>query len=83
MLVERRRTNRINNGTTTATVKVRYLDKEEEKKIKEALVLRDNELKDKRASRNKWREEGGYDCFPALHQFNFADYLCVIILPAS
>src|SRR5579872_1473194 len=65
---------------TDSKAKVRYLDKDEEKNLKEALIYRDNELKEKRKSGNQWRKERGYDCFPDLHRFVFADYLSPMVL---
>ncbi len=65
-----------------SAAKARYLDKEEEKRLKEALKNRDNELKNKRESANQWRKERGYDCFPDLQQFVFADYLSPMVLVA-
>ncbi len=62
--------------------KVRYLDKDEEKRLKDALKLRDNHLKEKRESGNTWRRERGYDCLPDLQQFVFADYMSPMILVA-
>lgn len=119
MLVEKWRTNRINNGITTATVnrdiailksaltkavewsfikehplfklkpfkidsaaKVRYLDKDEEKRLKDALKTRDAELKRKRDNGNQWRKGRSYDFLPDLRQYVFADYLSPMILIA-
>lgn len=65
---------------TDSIAKVRYLDKDEESRLKKALMLRDNELKEKRDSGNQWRKERGYDCMPDLTQFLFADYLSPMIL---
>lgn len=62
--------------------KVRYLDREEEKCLKEALISRDKELKEKRESGNQWRRERGYECFQDLHQFVFSDYLSPMVLIA-
>lgn len=67
---------------TDSKAKVRYLDREEEKKLKEALISRDNALKEKRESANLWRKERAYDCFSDLRQFVFADYLSPMVLVA-
>jgi integrase len=67
---------------TDSKAKVRYLDKDKEKNLKESLNSRDDELKKKRVSGNQWRKERGYDCFPDLYQFVFADYLSPMVLIA-
>ena len=117
--VERWRTKRINNGTSTTTVnrdivilksaltkavewefvkehpliklkpfkvdsvaKVRFLNKDEEKLLKEALKQRDVELKEKRMRGNQWRSERNYDSLPDLQKHVFADYMSPMILVA-
>lgn len=60
--------------------KVRYLSKDEEIQLKNALRSRDDELKQKRDSANQWRKDRGYDCFPNLQSFAFADYMAPMVL---
>ncbi len=64
---------------TDSTGKVRYLDKNEEYKLKEALISRDHLLKAERTSANIWRQERGYQCYPDLSQSIFADYLSPMV----
>lgn len=63
-----------------AVGKVRYLHGEEEKSLKTVLDARDAEIKAARLRGNTWRTERGYDCFPELVSFLFADYLTPMIL---
>ncbi|MEO8400697.1 MAG: tyrosine-type recombinase/integrase [Gammaproteobacteria bacterium] len=116
MLVEKWRTQRINNGIQSTTVnrdivilkaalskavewnlisdhplkklkpfktdaiaKVRYLDKNEEMRLKEALQFRNEELKQKRENGNQWKKDRGQDCLPDLRDFVFSDYLTPMI----
>jgi integrase len=60
--------------------KVRYLSKEEEIRLKQALQTRDNELKAARLRANEWRKERGYECFPDLENSTYPDYLTPMIL---
>lgn len=62
--------------------KVRYLDTDEEKRLKESLKFREEELKEKRESGNEWRRERGYDCLPDFRQSVFVDRLHPMILVA-
>jgi len=65
-----------------SNAKVRYLNQDEERMLKDALKLRNDELKNKRESGNQWRKERGYDCLPDLQQYIFADYLSPMVLVA-
>ncbi|WP_289029667.1 site-specific integrase [uncultured Paraglaciecola sp.] len=62
--------------------KVRYLDKDEEKRLREALNSRDDKIKSQRVSANKFREERGYELLSDLTNNTFADYLSPIVLLA-
>ncbi|WP_158972636.1 tyrosine-type recombinase/integrase [Paraglaciecola sp. L3A3] len=62
--------------------KVRYLDKDEEKRLRDALKSRDGKIKSQRTSANKFRVERGYELLPDLTQNTFADYLSPIVLLA-
>ncbi len=60
--------------------KVRYLSFEEETRLRQALVERDNQLKQDRKSGNQWREERGYALFPEFREEEFCDYLMPMVL---
>jgi integrase len=60
--------------------KVRYLTKDEEVRLKAALKSRDDKLKSSRAKGNDWRRERGYEIFPDLYQFVYADHLAPMVL---
>lgn len=61
-------------------VKVRYLSLEEEKNLREALIIRDERIKQERTSANKWREERGYELYPDLTKYLYADHMHPMIL---
>lgn len=63
-----------------SSAKVRYLSKEEELRLKQALVVRDDELKAARSRGNEWRRERDYELFPDLSQDSYADYLTPMVL---
>lgn len=60
--------------------KVRYLSKDEESRLRQALMLRDEDLKAARSRGNKWKADRGYDLLPDLYQYVFADYMTPMIL---
>ncbi|TDF35523.1 DUF4102 domain-containing protein [Alteromonadaceae bacterium M269] len=62
--------------------KVRYLDKDEENKLRQALSERDDKIKSQRASANKFRQERSYTLLPDLSENIFADYLTPVVLLA-
>jgi len=116
-LIEKWRTNRINNGVKSGTVNrdiiilksaiskaiewgllskhplqslklfkvdsspnVRYLDAQEEQRLKEALDQRDQTLKKARMNANEWRKKRKYECLTDLSQWRYADYMLPMIL---
>lgn len=60
--------------------KVRYLSKEEETRLRQALLERENQLKQDRKSGNQWRKERGYSLFPEFEDGEFCDYLMPMVL---
>lgn len=62
------------------SVKVRYLTSDEEKRLREAINQRDIKIKTDRDNANQWRRERGYDLFPDLSSFKFADHISPMIL---
>jgi integrase len=60
--------------------KVRYLSKDEEARLREALTARDNKLKAGRASANQWRRARSYDLYPDLTNCTYADHLTPMVL---
>lgn len=59
---------------------VRFLNKEEEKRLQQALQDRDEELKVKRDNGNTWRIKRGYECLPDLRGLIFPDYVSPMVL---
>ena len=60
--------------------KVRYLSRDEETRLKQALTQRDECLKSARERGNNWRKDRGYGLLPNLDQFAFADHMTPMIL---
>lgn len=60
--------------------KIRYLTKEEDIRLKQALAERDAALKLARSRGNEWRKVRGYDYFPDLEQVKFSDHLTPMVL---
>lgn len=61
---------------------VRFLSQDEEKRLREALAIRNQRNKDERTSGNKFREERGYETLLDLSNFRFVDHLEPIVLLA-
>lgn len=59
---------------------VRYLSEDEEKRLRNALDVREAKLRKGRESGNQWRAERGYDLYQDLNQQSFADYLKPLVL---
>lgn len=68
---------KLDNGS-----KVRYLSEHEEKKLRQALDSREQQLRDERQRYNEWNEARGYELLPDLDKFTFADYLKPMVLLA-
>jgi len=62
--------------------KIRFLSKDEEKRLREALLNRDIRKKAERASANEWRAERGYELYEDIYQYSFADHLTPMTLLA-
>ncbi|KTD36792.1 site specific recombinase [Legionella nautarum] len=62
------------------TPKVRYLSLEEETRLRQALLDRENQLKEERKSGNQWRKERGYSLYPEFAEEDFCDYLMPMVL---
>lgn len=60
--------------------KVRYLSFEEETQLRQALLDREQESKQERASANQWRLARGYALYPELSDEEFYDYLRPMVL---
>jgi integrase len=58
---------------------VRYLTKDEEKRLRKALTARDRRLIEGRASGNEWRQTRGYEALPAITG-QYGDYLTPLVL---
>ncbi|RUO52367.1 tyrosine-type recombinase/integrase [Pseudidiomarina homiensis] len=62
--------------------RVRYLEDDEEQRLREALRARDQRLKNERDSANKFRQQRGYPLKPPLYDYPYADHLEPIVLLA-
>ncbi|STX39311.1 site-specific integrase [Legionella feeleii] len=60
--------------------KVRYLSVDEESRLRQALLNRESQLKQERASANQWRKVRGYSLYPEFADGEFFDYLMPMIL---
>jgi len=60
--------------------KTRYLDRDEEQRLRAALITREGNLRKERLSANCWRMERRYELLPELSSEGFADHLCPMIL---
>jgi len=60
--------------------KVHYLSKDEEARLRGALVARDHKLKAGRASANAWRRARGYELYPDLSNCPYADHLTPMLV---
>ena len=58
----------------------RFLDKDEEKRLRSALDVRDAEGRAARARGNEWRQERGKELLPALGSDDYADHLTPAVL---
>lgn len=59
---------------------VRYLNKEETKRLREALDARQDEMRTERESANKWRIDRNREPFPSLLELPFTDHLKPMVL---
>lgn len=62
------------------TPKVRFLDKDEEKRLRDALDERDCQIRSERESANQWRQERNYTLLPKLGDEHFSDHLKPMVL---
>lgn len=62
--------------------KVRYLSNTEETRLRAALDAREEQIRAKRASANKWRAARGYSLMPEIGPYEFADHIKPLVLIA-
>lgn len=67
---------------TDRSPNIRFLNPDEEKRLREALESRERGLRTARCSGNHWRLKRGYSCLPDLSEPEFADYLRPMVLLA-
>ncbi len=63
-------------------IRVRYLEDDEEERLKNALRKRDTRIKAERDNANKFRQQRGYPMQPELNHHAYADHLEPIVLLA-
>ena len=61
---------------------VRYLTDGENKRLRNALDLREKKHRNQRQSFNRWRDERGYKLLPECHDEDFTDHLKPLVLLA-
>ena len=61
---------------------VRYLSGEEESRLRDALVAREDRARAERANANRWREKRGYPTMPELYGCTYVDHLRPLVLLA-
>lgn len=69
---------RVERTKVDRTPKVRYLDPTEEKRLREALIARDEEMREARESANRWRKERKQELLPTLPYYG--DHLTLAVL---
>jgi len=62
------------------SAKVRFLSAEEEQRLREAAIKREEQIKAGRDNANQWRLERGYELFLDLNNYEFADHMRPMIL---
>lgn len=60
--------------------KVRYLSVDEESRLRQALLERENQLKQDRMNANQWRAVRGYSLYPEFGSGEYFDYLMPMVL---
>lgn len=65
-----------------STPNVRFLDKDEETRLRQALDAREKRIKTERDNANLWRKERNYKLLPDLKEISFADHLKPLVLLA-
>lgn len=60
--------------------KVRYLSTDEETRLRQALLEREAQLKQKRKSANQWRKDRSYSLLPEFDENEHCDYLLPMVL---
>jgi integrase len=63
-----------------SSAKIRYLTKQEEINLMEAIRQRENKIKSARSRANNWRRERSYSTLPDIEQFIFADHITPMIV---
>ncbi len=70
----------VKRSRTDDNAGVRFLDDEEEKRLRAALDAREERIRIERDRANAWRVERGYPTMPDLRQVAFADHLKPMVL---
>lgn len=65
---------------TDRSPKIRYLSLDEETRLREALLERDNQLRQERINGNFWREKRRYELLPEFSEMDACDYLMPMVL---
>ena len=60
--------------------KTRFLEPDEEKRLRAALDAREDRIREERVSSNQWRDSRGYTRKPDLSDLHFADHLKPMVL---
>lgn len=79
-VIDRSPLERLKQSKVDKTPNVRFLDESEAPALRQALISRDEKIKEGRNKGNKWRADRGYDLLPELSKFMFGDHLTPMIL---
>jgi integrase len=79
-LLEAHPLNGVKRSRTDDNANVRYLERDEEKRLRAALEAREERIRAERDRANAWRAERGYPTMPDFRQVAFADYLKPMVL---
>lgn len=79
-LIEQNPIARLKKAREDKAAKVRFLNSDEERRLREALHERDGRKRAERDNANRWRSERGYVALPDFRAVDFVDHLTPMVL---